>query len=556
MVEQSDTENFDDYLAGVQEAFDAVGGGAQDVSPDLYQPPVTTRSWFHTGAWLDADRIAHQLRQEYHPQTAAEPHLPEPVLPAGMDSDETRQCLRALKGVALRQETYSFDGSPTAAIPYAVSESAYQVRRLQPRSGAAPAVFHVVGAQTLTRTYERNPTDPRVQHTVLLEVGPFGNSVASATVTYGRQIADPALPAEVTRDQRRDLGRLRAAYLEQNRRDYELTKHISLSQLDPVALLRLRQNGECFVDLPETEFDLDYPGHYFRRIKSVSLSIPAVTGPYTSVACTLTLTGNSVRKDATLLAGKYGRDTAAEDPRFRDQVAAVQSIATSGGQNDDGIFVLDFRDERYLPFEGAGAISSWHLKLNKNVAQFDLATIPDVVLHLHYTAREGGGILAAAASDEFNTKLTEMTLAEGRRGLFRVFDIAREMPDLWYRFLHPAAPTDDQTLVLDVADRLPFVVHKFAKKVRAVEIVAKLKDPGASYKAQFSPLGLTPVDLLTLAPDPTYEGLHRAFKDLTGSEIDLGAWTLKVRTDAATDFHSLPADAIEEMFFILNYTVS
>lgn len=88
-------------------------------------------------------------------------------------------------------------------------------------------------------------------------------------------------------------------------------------QLDPVALLMLRQNGECFVDIPETAFDMDYPGHYFRRLKSVGVSIPCVTGPYTTVACTLTLIGNQLRKDSTLVAGKYERDLAADDPRFR-----------------------------------------------------------------------------------------------------------------------------------------------------------------------------------------------------------------------------------------------
>jgi len=60
-----------------------------------------------------------------------------------------------------------------------------------------------------------------------------------------------------------DLKRLETAYYEQNRREYELTKHISLEQLDPIALLKLRQNGECFLDIPETVFDMDYPSHYF-----------------------------------------------------------------------------------------------------------------------------------------------------------------------------------------------------------------------------------------------------------------------------------------------------
>jgi hypothetical protein len=48
----------------------------------------------------------------------------------------------------------------------------------------------------------------------------------------------------------------------------------------------------------------------------------------------------------------------------------------------------------YLPFEGYGAISNWRLTLNNVYAQFDYATISDVVLHVHYTARDGGSAFA------------------------------------------------------------------------------------------------------------------------------------------------------------------
>jgi hypothetical protein len=92
-----------------------------------------------------------------------------------------------------------------------------------------------------------------------------------------------------------DLRRLEAAYLEQNRRELELTKHVSLLLLDPLALVRLRETGKCLFNLHEELFDLDYPGHYFRRIKSVSLTLPCVTGPYTTIACTLRLLNNSIR---------------------------------------------------------------------------------------------------------------------------------------------------------------------------------------------------------------------------------------------------------------------
>ena len=360
-----------------------------------------------------------------------------------------------------------------------------------------------------------------------------------------------------------DLKRLETAYYEQNRREYELTKHISLAQLDPIALVKLRQNGECFMDIPETVFDMDYPGHYFRRLKTVGLSIPCIAGPYSTVACTLTLTSNHLRKNPTP-ANPYTRDLTSDDPRFRDEVAAIQSIATSNGQNDHGMFELNFRDERYLPFEGAGAITSWHIKLNKDFRQFDFSTISDVIIHLNYTAREGGESLKAKAVADVNTKMKDLALAEERRGLYRVFDLKREYSAKWSKFLYPATPNDDQELLLeDLQDRLPYFTRSFTtKQVRQIEVVAQMKkstrasDPPSTYKVMLSPLGSAEADLLTLSPpdtDTTYQGLHRAWIDLTGSEKNFGAWTVKVRLDGAQDFKSLPPDAVKELFLIVNY---
>lgn len=79
---------------------------------------------------------------------------------------------------------------------------------------------------------------------------------------------------------------LEVAYLEQNRREYEITKHVSLLQISPLALIRLREIGELQISLPETRyFDQDCPGHYLRRIKSVSVSIsPALASIPVSIA--------------------------------------------------------------------------------------------------------------------------------------------------------------------------------------------------------------------------------------------------------------------------------
>jgi hypothetical protein len=58
---------------------------------------------------------------------------------------------------------------------------------------------------------------------------------------------------------------------------------------EPVHIVALKITGTTTVAIPEWLFDLDGPGLYMRRIKMVSLSIPGVVGPYTSLNYTLTL---------------------------------------------------------------------------------------------------------------------------------------------------------------------------------------------------------------------------------------------------------------------------
>src|SRR5262249_39787775 len=105
-----------------------------------------------------------------------------------------------------------------------------------------------------------------------------------------------------------DLRRLQTEHLNKNKRELELVKHVSLLQLDPGALITLRKTGQCIFSLPESLFDSDQPGHYYRRLKSVSVTLPCVTGPYTSVNATLSLVSNSTRVSGELLAGKTGAE--------------------------------------------------------------------------------------------------------------------------------------------------------------------------------------------------------------------------------------------------------
>jgi Tc toxin complex TcA C-terminal TcB-binding domain len=304
-----------------------------------------------------------------------------------------------------------------------------------------------------------------------------------------------------------DLKRMETAYLDQNRREYEVTKHISLLSLDPIALIKLRQTGQCEVAIPEVVFDLDYPGHYLRRIKSASLTIPCVTGPYTGVNCTLTLLNSSVRH-RTGVAGGYARNgESGGDPRFRDSFGAIQSVVTSSGQNDSGLFETSLRDERYLPFEGSGAISSWRLEMPSEIRQFDYNTISDVILHIRYTAREGGQALKDKAVANLMAQIAGATAA----GMVRLFSVRHEFPSEWAKFKNAKFTEDVHTAELSLPlreEHYPYWSKGRAQRVIGVKALARVNDDtpeititsAADGTDAGDPNGDSEVDRLTASP--------------------------------------------------------
>lgn len=343
-----------------------------------------------------------------------------------------------------------------------------------------------------------------------------------------------------------DLRRLEAAYLEQNHREFELTKHISLLLLDPLALVRLRETGRCFVNLPEEIFDLDYPGHYFRRIKSVSITLPCVAGPYTTISCTLRLMKNSIRINTADGNNGYPRNTdnPAEDTRFVENVIPASAIAASHAQNDSGVFELSFRDERYLPFEGAGVISQWSLELfsdngndadfGKPLRQFDYGTISDAILHVKYTAREDAGAFKNGAIAHLRDHFTRNDATPS----LRLFNLRQEFPTQWHRFLNPANPENGNLFELEISTKVFRILDEDRTlKIQTILLLARCTDAGP-YDAILSPLfpASPPVGshMMTLIPNNEFGGLHYSEKDVTRLTMKIlptvppGKWRLKM----------------------------
>jgi hypothetical protein len=388
-----------------------------------------------------------------------------------------------------------------------------------------------------------------------------------------------------------DLKRMEMAYLDQNKREYEIAKHISLVLNFPMALIELKETGQCIVDLSEALFDADYPGHYMRRIKSVTLTIPCVTGPYTSINCTLTLLRNKIRIKSTPRV-PYVESEDGEDDRFVSNFAAIQSIATSHAQNDSGMFELNFRDERYLPFEGAGVVSQWRIEMPKENNAFDFETISDVILNLNYTARDGGQLLR----DAFEAT-PQMDPPPDR---IRMFSLKHEFSSEWYRFLHPEDSADQQTLKLDLTqERFPLRFRGRRIQISRVELFLRFKDvtnpdspsPSVDYAKENLTLYLTPLKdqpkppepqtrparaptqpppNASLKPDARLNGLPHGTIDLVEA-TGLGTWWLhtydadigtiagslqKPATKDGNGRHHLNPDVIDNIFMVCHYSVA
>src|ERR1700737_1066393 len=231
------------------------------------------------------------------------------------------------------------------------------------------------------------------------------------------------------------LNTMERKYMDMNCREYEITKHISLRVDFPLAFLQLKTLGACEIDIPEWFFDRDYPGQCMRRIKNVSLTLPCVTGPYVSVRCQLQLLRSKVRMDpylSTLVCHDRPQEQDTNDVFIR-RFGTTEAIATSSGQNDAGLFELNFRDERYLPFEFSGAVSRWRIELPPENNEFDFDTLTDTVMHLNYTSREGGPELRRLAEERSQSHLPG--------GGMRYFDVRHEFADLFVKLQQ--SETDD-----------------------------------------------------------------------------------------------------------------
>jgi hypothetical protein len=340
-----------------------------------------------------------------------------------------------------------------------------------------------------------------------------------------------------------DLQNLERKFIETNYRSLEINQSFSLTQIAPAALIQLRETGSCEFEIPEIFFDLFYPGHYRRKIKSVRLTIPCVTGPYTNVSATLTLLGSSIRVKPVV-----GENELKPVPRTRSV-----SIATSSAQNDAGVFELNFRDERYMPFEGAGAVSNWKLGLPREFRAFDYDTISDVIFHISYTAKDDGKF-----RDEVETAMKQSLIDHASTyGLFRLFSLKQEFSGEFHRLLHPTG--NEQTTALNILQRhFPYMLREqvLEGKLQLTSTTVFLQpQEGKTIDTSGLTLSVKEVDAgswtIAFPKDETdTEEKDKVKKaEISLSENPIGEWAINAGVNG------LDKDVLEDIFLLLHYTI-
>lgn len=291
------------------------------------------------------------------------------------------------------------------------------------------------------------------------------------------------------------------------------------------------------------------------------MTLPCVTGPHTTVACTLRLLRNSIRTVTTTADG-YAHNTEdgvpADDDRFVENNVPVKAIATSTAQNDGGVFELQFRDERYLPFEGAGAISEWSLELfndspsnnsdfGRPLRQFDYDTISDAIVHVRYTAREDAGPFKNAAIAHLRTYYEE----DGDTP--RMLSLRHDFPTQWHRFLHPAVPAAGNVLELEMSPALfPFRDATRTINVRSIVLLARCTGTGP-YEVTLVPGNVQ----FNLAKSTQFGGLFLAQEPVTATLNPAAPpvlWTLTMKS-GVNNLTPDPAE-VDDIFLVLEYDVS
>ncbi|QYU71209.1 hypothetical protein J4558_16560 [Leptolyngbya sp. 15MV] len=165
---------------------------------------------------------------------------------------------------------------------------------------------------------------------------------------------------------------------------------------------------------------------------------------------------------------------------------------------------------------------------------FSAKSISDLILTVHYTARDGGGAFRTMVAGGLAERMNATVLKAGRVGLFHAFDLRRDRPDAWHRLV----TTGSADLTVGAQD-LPYFTSGRIVTVTGARLLAEIAGAPASFAmtAAGAPVVLNPPGEAELA-------------GLLGSNI------AGVQFDAPVQLTVPSPDLIRDMVLVVNYAIA
>ncbi len=325
------------------------------------------------------------------------------------------------------------------------------------------------------------------------------------------------------------LHQMDSAYLQNNVPRMQLEKNISLLHLDPQQFMQFKLGptpGTLNFSFKQQLFDWDFPTHYDRKIKAVSVTFMGQSLQGSAINATLTQNNNTVNTDS-------------ERKKQRQDWLKGQSVALSGRQDDAGLFLLDFRypDEQFYPFEGTGAISTWTLSVPPENNQIDLKDISDIVVKLHYTSL-GGGTKAPS-------------LPKPPSSLAKVIDVKKVLgEEKWAAF---ASTPQGNSFTLELPISAGYIISNINDvNLVAVGVVLNVKDPVSDGNKAFVSLAIGENPAKEIGIKNNYGSLAIKQQSITTDKMTLSLIKDQL-PEALKAGEQLNVEALENVFMIITF---
>ncbi len=326
----------------------------------------------------------------------------------------------------------------------------------------------------------------------------------------------------------KDLTELDQYAFSTNSPKLQLTKTIALSELAPEELIALRDSGIARFYTTQGQFDRDYPGHYLRLIKRVSVTVIALTPPTKGIRATL--------------ANGPASNVVVGGTIFQERVIKrfPEVVAFSSGVGDHGVFQLQPDGEFLHPFEGSGVETAWEFRMEKAANPFDFGSIADVLFAIEYEALNSFTYRNTVAQ-RLNQEPAPSAVA---------ISLKNNLPDQWFDLHNPQVPGAGYQVSFQINQRdlapnlsapysitraVAYAIMKDGSEFRY--LMGLNRGAPAETLAAFSEQGLA---LLSVPADP--------------GDGPIGTWNLAFAPDGGTQ----PPDPfanklVEDIFIVLTY---